>query len=178
MLVFATRAKQGPNLLSLSRIRYFGASPYGLASRSCWATQASVGERVTPTWITFRDSSSTTKKAKSGRKKRSVTGKRVARPDLSGVVAQKRAPLLTSRLVCANRPHVLLNSSLAHTDAQFQQFPTNPFSTPKPIVLGHLPDQGDRFCGDLGLVSSGLGLTLPIQTEELPRARTCFCQDR
>jgi len=76
VLVFATRAKQGPNLLSLSRIRYFGASPYGVASRSCWATQASVGDRVTPTWITFRDLSSTTKKEKSGRKKRSVTCKK------------------------------------------------------------------------------------------------------
>jgi len=91
------------------------------------------------------------------------------------VSAQKRAPLLTSRLLCANRPHILLNSSLAHTDAEFQQFPTNPFSTPKPIVLGHLPDQGDRFCGDLGLVRSGLGLPLPIPVKDLPMpAQQCF----
>src|SRR6266487_6591433 len=54
-LVVATRAKQGPNLLSFSRIRYFGACPYGVASRSCCATQGSVGDLVTPTWITFRD---------------------------------------------------------------------------------------------------------------------------
>ena len=72
----ATRAKQAPNLLSLSRIRYLGACPYGVASRSCWATQASVGERVTPTWITLRDCSSMRKKAKSGRKNRSVTCKK------------------------------------------------------------------------------------------------------
>ncbi len=44
-LVTATRAKLGPNLLSLSRIRYLGACPYGVASRSCCAVQASVGER-------------------------------------------------------------------------------------------------------------------------------------
>ena len=80
----------------------------------------------------------------------------VARPDLSCVSAQKRAPLLTLWLGCANRPHVLLNSSLADMNAQFQQFPTNPFSTPKPIVLRHLPDQGDRFGGDLRLVGRGL----------------------
>jgi hypothetical protein len=115
--------------------------------------------------VSFR---STTKNAKSGRKNRSVTGKRVAGPDLCRVSAQKRAPLLTSRLVGANRPHVLLNSSLAHTDAEFQQFPTNPFSTPKPIVLGHLPDQGDRFRGDLGLANMSLGRALPIQAKELP----------
>lgn len=29
--------------------------PYGVAFRNCCATQASVGDRVTPTWITFRD---------------------------------------------------------------------------------------------------------------------------
>src|SRR6266700_608925 len=43
-----------PNLLSLSQIRYFGACPYGVASRRCCATQASEGDRVTPTWITRR----------------------------------------------------------------------------------------------------------------------------
>ena len=50
--------------------------PYGVASRSCCATQGSVGDRVTFTWITFRDCSSMRKKANSGRKKRSVTCKK------------------------------------------------------------------------------------------------------
>src|SRR5215469_3731957 len=72
-LVLATRSKQVPYLLSLSRIRYFGACPYGVASRSCCATHASVGDLVTPTWMTFRDCNSMRKKAKSGRKNRSVT---------------------------------------------------------------------------------------------------------
>ena len=72
----ATRAKLDPNLRSLSQIRYFGACPYGVASRSCCATQGSVGYLVTPTWITRRVLSSIMKKAKSGRKKRSVTCKK------------------------------------------------------------------------------------------------------
>jgi len=72
-LVVATRAKQGPNLRSWSQIRYFGACPYGVASRRGSATQGSEGDRVTPTWITRRDFSSMRKNAKSGRKKRSVT---------------------------------------------------------------------------------------------------------
>jgi hypothetical protein len=75
LLVVATRAKLGPNLLSFSRIRYLGLSPYGVASRNCWATQLSGGDRVTPTWVIFRDESSMMKKAKSERKKRSVTCK-------------------------------------------------------------------------------------------------------
>src|SRR5256885_15416637 len=63
-LVVATRAKQDPNLLSLSQIRYFGASPYGVDSRSCCATQGSEGDLVTPTWITRRVLSSMRKKAR------------------------------------------------------------------------------------------------------------------
>ena len=77
-------------------------------------------------------------------------------PDLCGVVAQKGRPRLASWLVGANVPHVLLDGALAHPKAQFQQFPTNPFSTPQSIILRHLPDQGNRFGGDLGLVSLSL----------------------
>jgi hypothetical protein len=109
-----------------------------------------------PTWITRRDFSSTMKKAKSGRKNRSVTGKRVTGPDIRRVIAQERAPLLTSWLLGAYRPHVLLNGSLTHVSPQFQQFPANALSSPEPIVRRHLSDQGDRFRGDLGLVGGGL----------------------
>src|SRR2546429_6363235 len=44
----------------------------------------------------------------------------VTGPDLVGVRAQKGRPLLTSWLLCANCPHVLLNGALADADAQFQ----------------------------------------------------------
>src|SRR5947199_7181515 len=108
------------------------------------------------------------KNAKSGRKKRSVTCKRVTGPDLSCMIAQKRAPLLPSWLLCANGPHVLLNGALADADAQFQEFSANPFSTPKPILSGHLLDRGDGFWSDLRLVRRGLGLLLPEQAKELP----------
>ena len=43
---------------------------------SCWATQASVGWRVAPTCTTRRVASSTTKNANSGRKRRSVPGRK------------------------------------------------------------------------------------------------------
>jgi len=45
----ATRANGAPYLRSLPRIKKRGPVPKGVASRSCWATQASVGWRVTPT---------------------------------------------------------------------------------------------------------------------------------
>jgi len=64
--------------------------------------------------------------------------------------------------------HVLLDGALADMNAQFQEFSANPFCTPESILFRHLPDQGDGFLGDLGLARSGLGLALPIQTEEFP----------
>ncbi len=54
-------------------------------------------------------------------------------------------PRLASWRLCANRPHVLLDGTLAHTDAQFQEFTPNPFSTPQSILRRHLLDQGDGF---------------------------------
>ena len=97
-----------------------------------------------------------TKNAKSGRKKRSVTCKRVTGPDMRRVIVEERAPLLTSWLLGAYRPHVLLNGALTHVYPQFQQFPANALSSPEPIVRRHLSDQGDRFRGDLRLMGGGL----------------------
>src|SRR5258708_19722546 len=92
-------------------------------------------------WITFRDFSSMRKNAKSGRKNRSVTWRRVTRPDLCGVVAQKSHPPLASWLVGANSSHVLLDGSLADPKAQFEEFPPDPFLSPAPFLLLHFPHQ-------------------------------------
>ena len=128
-LVVATRAKHGPNLPSLSRIKYLALSPYGVASRSCCATHRSVGERVTPTWSTFRDLPFDDEEGKERLKEEGSRLEEVAGPDLGGVIAQEGCPLLASWLVGANRPHILLNGSLAHPKAQFQQLPMNALST-------------------------------------------------
>jgi len=80
----------------------------------------------------------------------------VARPDLSCVVAQKGRPSLALWLLRANSSHILLDGSFADAKAQLQEFSPNPFSAPESIVLRHLPDQGDRFGGDLWLVGRGL----------------------
>jgi hypothetical protein len=128
-LVVATRAKLDPNLESLSRIRYFGACPNGVASLRCWATQGSDGERVTPTWMTLRDCSSIMKYAKSGRKNRSVTCKKSHAQIWDAWVREIGRPPLASWLVCTNLSHILLDRALTDMDAQFQEFSTNPFST-------------------------------------------------
>ena len=80
-----------------------------------------------------------------------VTGLEIRR-----VIAEESAPLLTSWLLGAYRPHVLLNGSLTHVYPQFQQFPANALSSPESIVRRQLFDQGERFHGDLRLVGGGL----------------------
>jgi hypothetical protein len=76
-LVVATRAKFEPNFRSLSRIRYLGVCPYGVASRS-GTRHPKIGRG---TGHIHMDPPSATsvrvlKKAKSGRKKRSGTCKK------------------------------------------------------------------------------------------------------
>jgi len=71
-----SKAKRAPNLASLSRIRYLGVEPKGVASRSCWASQASVGWRVTPTCTILREPTSKMKNTKRSRKNTSSTCRR------------------------------------------------------------------------------------------------------
>ena len=52
----------------------------------------------------------------------------VTGPDLPCVVVQERRPLLPYWSWCVNMSHVLLDSSLAHPNAQFQEFSTNTLS--------------------------------------------------
>jgi hypothetical protein len=80
----------------------------------------------------------------------------VASPDLCRLIAQKGSPSLSSWLGCANVSDVLLDGSLAHINAQLQQFSTNPLSTPQSILHGHLPAQDDGFGGYLRLMQSGI----------------------
>ena len=139
-LVVATRAKQGPNLLSLSRIRYFGACPYGVASRSCCATQASVGDRVTPTWITFRDFSSMRKNAKSGRKNRSVTW-RESHAQICAAWCAEKSP--TSGLV-AGGCELLMYFWMVRLQTRRPSFRSSPESVLLPRVDCLWPSAGSR----------------------------------
>jgi hypothetical protein len=68
--------KARPKFAIVISNQILGRLPIGVASRRCCATQESVGERVTPTWITLRLFNSIIKKAKRGRKNRSVTCKK------------------------------------------------------------------------------------------------------
>jgi hypothetical protein len=108
------------------------------------------------------------KKAKSERKNRSVTCKKSQTQIWSACIREIGRPLLTSWLVGSNFSHILLDGSLAHPNTQFQEFSPNLFSSPKPIVYGHLPDQGNGFGCDRSRVLEavfdlqGMGLKAPV----------------
>jgi len=75
----------------------------GVASRRCWATQASVGWRVAPTWTTRRVACSMMKKAHSGRERRSVTGRK-SHAQLSGAWLRRKVAHVCPRGRGARRP--------------------------------------------------------------------------
>ncbi len=82
----ATASNALPNLSSLSRMRYFGPSPHGVASRSCCVTQASVGQRVTLEVHDFTRAVVHDKEREDGAKERVVELKEVACSKLAGMV--------------------------------------------------------------------------------------------
>lgn len=62
------------------------------------------------------------------------------RPDSFRMIAKKGRPGLPSWMQHTSLLHVLLDGSLTHAHTQLEQFATHAFSTPKPVVLGHLFD--------------------------------------
>jgi hypothetical protein len=124
-LVVAIRAKFGPNLRSLSRIKYRGLSPYGVASRNCCATQASVGVRVTFTWITFRDFNEGVEEGKKRTEEEIRDLQEITSPHLCSMIAKKRLPVLSTGSLWANLTHILLDGPFTDPNIQLEQLATN-----------------------------------------------------
>src|SRR6266513_3665278 len=165
-LAAATRAKWGPNLLSRSRMRSFGDCPYGVASRSCWAVQASVGERGdswTPTCMTLRECISIMKKACQRAKEEVCNLQGITRPDVFGMIPQEGSPVLPYSSRCESMPHILLNGTFRDRNAQLEEFTTNTLSSPKAILHCHLLDQRHGLCGDLWFGRCCSRLVFPVQ---------------
>jgi hypothetical protein len=113
--------------------------------------------------------SSILKNAKSGRKKRSVTCKRVARPDLGGVVMQKGCPHPASWLLCAGSPHVLAVWCACRREGPVSILPhESSRHRRRRFSFAISLRKRDRFLGNLGLARSDLGLAFPLPAKELP----------
>ena len=76
-------------------MRYFGVCPYGVASRSWCAVHASVGERITPTWITVRDFSEGVEERKERAEQEVSHLEEIASPNFSCMIAEKSSPVLS-----------------------------------------------------------------------------------
>jgi hypothetical protein len=91
-LVAATRAKQDANLLSLARIKYLGACPYGVASRS-GTRQPEIGRGSrNPNMDNFARLQFDEEEGKERPKEEIGHLQEVARPDLSCMGARDRSP--------------------------------------------------------------------------------------
>ena len=91
----ATAEKWVPNSSSLSRIKNRGTAPYGVASRSCWATHASLGKRVTLACATSRLPWLTITNAKIGRNQHTAASsgcRAFLAARVSGAHQRKRSP--------------------------------------------------------------------------------------
>jgi len=96
-----------------------GVCPYGVASRSCCATQGSVGERVTLTWMIFRDFSEGVEESKERTEEEIRHLQETTGPDVFCMIAQKRFPSLSMGACWANLLHILLDGSF-----DFSEYPT------------------------------------------------------
>lgn len=56
------------------------------------------------------------------------------------MILDERGPCLAARIAFAG-PHTLLDRSLAHAEAEFEQLAADALGSPETILGGHLPDQ-------------------------------------
>jgi hypothetical protein len=96
----------------------------------------------------------------------------IAGPDVLGVILDERGPCLAARLASAG-PHVLLNRSLAHADADLEQLAADALGSPESIPGGHLADQPYGVARHL-VAGARLGLVPP----EEPKAQAVPAKDR
>ena len=147
-LASATRAKVYPYLPSLSRMRERGRWSNGVASRNCWATRASVGWRVAPTWTTRRAVSAMMKQVHSGRKRRSVTGRK-SQAQMSGAWFFRKVAYACprGRGVWGPRKYVWM-VRLATRRPSLPKFTADAFRAPAWVLGRQPPDQGEGLGGE------------------------------
>ena len=101
-------------------MRYLGAWPYGVASRS-GTCGPNIGRRSRHTGMDDFPRWQFDDEERKKRTKEEVSHlKEIAGPDLVRMIAQKRPPVLPRRARRAHTPHVFLDRSFADVDIQFQ----------------------------------------------------------
>jgi hypothetical protein len=119
-LVIATRAKFGPNFRSLSRIRYVGACPYGVASRS-GTRHPRIGRKARHIYVNHLPRLQLDeKKGKKGTEEEIGHLQKITSPHLCRMIAQERFPILSTSSLWTSVLQILLNSSFTHPNIQLE----------------------------------------------------------
>ncbi len=119
-LVLATRAKITPNLLSLSRMKYFGPTPKAVASRR-GTRSPSVGGRSRHADMDHSARVQFDHEEGEQRAEEEIGDREeVAGPDLLGMSAEEGLPGLPTWPGGAHGSHVLLNGTLADAYPQLE----------------------------------------------------------
>ena len=125
----ATRSNSASSLSSSSRMRKRGPLDQAVASRSWWAAQAVVGERLTADWATraVLDDHEDEDRSEGARRRSGENRKpRCRRRGSEGKVAHLPGPPRW-----AGAAHVLLNGSLADTDGELEELAADAFDRPR-----------------------------------------------
>jgi len=161
-LVSATCVKLDPNVRSLSRTRYFGTCPYGVASRS-GTRYPLIGRRARYMYVDdFLRFQFDDKEGQKRTEEEACHLQEITSPHLCRMIAEKGLPLLSTRPFSTNVPHILLKSSLTYSNIQLEKLAPNALCSPEPIVCCHLLDQADRLGGESLHPRSGFRFALPI----------------
>jgi hypothetical protein len=94
-------------------------------------------------------------------------GQEIARPNVLGVVFQEGRPILTGSLPRPNLAHAFLNGGCGDLDALLDEFAVDALSSPEDILLGHLLDPSDRFCGQFCTTAAVSGFEFPKEPKAL-----------
>ena len=124
-LVAATRAKLGPNLQSLSRMRYVGVCPSGVASRSGTRNpeirrrSRHIHMNHSPR-LQFDEEKGKKRTEEEIRHLQKITG-----PHFRSMIAQEDFPALSTWSFWANLLHILLDGPFTDPNTQLEEFTTN-----------------------------------------------------
>lgn len=73
-----------------------------------------------------------------GAKQPVIDNGEITSPDLTGMIPQKSPPILARGRQPPHPMDVFLNGPLAQTNTQLENFPSDPFRSPKTIFQDHL----------------------------------------
>jgi hypothetical protein len=96
-----------------------------------------------------------------------ISNGKIASPYITYMILDKSSPIVGKRRRLSQQSNIFLDGSFAQSDAQFQEFATNPLGTPKLVILDHLTKKLDHFRGYSLFFPPVPRYMTPIQAEQI-----------